>query len=200
MSNKATLALAAMAAERENPPRPGYVPSEESVAAIDDILSLAKNMEFYGRKTKTYTNSRDEKSGSYCTIPVKYEFESKDIRIEAETFLRKHCGAHCSTPYPATLRECVKQTIDAVKKDFPDCQVKVLVDTDNFCLKVAKRRMVDGKGEGRWDYYSDNISLPPEALNVELRKVPDGFKLANVPVKRSRHSGSEEMVSSSPPP
>jgi hypothetical protein len=48
MSNKATLALAALAAECEKPPRPGNFPSEESVMAIDDILSLAKSIEFYG--------------------------------------------------------------------------------------------------------------------------------------------------------
>jgi hypothetical protein len=51
MSNKATLALAAMAAE--NKERPGSIPEEDTIATIDDVLSMAKKIDFYGRKTKT---------------------------------------------------------------------------------------------------------------------------------------------------
>jgi hypothetical protein len=51
MSTRATLALAAMAAETES--TLGNVPTDDKIAGIDDILSLAKNMEFFGRKTKS---------------------------------------------------------------------------------------------------------------------------------------------------
>jgi hypothetical protein len=51
MSTRATLALAAMAAATEK--RPGSIPTEDTVSTIDDILSLAKNIEFFGKKTKT---------------------------------------------------------------------------------------------------------------------------------------------------
>jgi hypothetical protein len=40
MSNRATLALSAMAAENEN--RPGSVPSEDILATLDDVLSVAE--------------------------------------------------------------------------------------------------------------------------------------------------------------
>jgi hypothetical protein len=69
MSTRATLALAAMAAKSDN--MVGSVPSEDSVATIDDILSLSTKIEFFGKKTKTYTNSKDDKSGSFCTIPIR---------------------------------------------------------------------------------------------------------------------------------
>jgi hypothetical protein len=190
MSTRATLALAAMAAEHEK--RPGNIPSDDSIAAIDDVLSLAKNIEFYGRKTKTYTNSRDPKSGSYCTIPIRYEFADKNTRIEAETYLRNNCDVHCSTPYPSILRECIRQVTDTVRKDYPDNQVKILVDTDNFCLKVAKRPSTEGPNKNRWDYYKNPIPLPVEALDVEARKVPDGFKFVNFPVRRN--SGREDVA------
>jgi hypothetical protein len=85
MSNKATLALAAMAADIEN--RPGCIPSEDNLATIDDILSVAKSIEFYGKKTKSYINSKDPKSGSYCTVPVRYEFDDKETKFEAEKLL-----------------------------------------------------------------------------------------------------------------
>jgi hypothetical protein len=198
MSNRATLALAAMAAKADN--MVGAVPSEDTVATIDDILSMSKDIEFFGRKTKTYTNSKDEKSGSFCTIPVKYEFSDRDTRIEAEKFLRTKCGAHCTTPYPTVLRECIRQTAEQVKKKFPGNQVKIMVDAEKFCLKVAKREQPadngsgDGSGAGasagagagtgartgkpvKWDYLTEHVRLPAEAFNIAARKVPEGFKI-----------------------
>jgi hypothetical protein len=85
MSTKATLALTAMAAETEN--QTSNMQAEDTVATIDDILSMAKSIEFYGRKTKSYVNPKDSKSGSYCTVPVRYEFEDRETRFEAEKYL-----------------------------------------------------------------------------------------------------------------
>jgi hypothetical protein len=179
MSNRATLALAAMAAEKEN--RPGSIPSEDVLATIDDILSIAKNIDFYGKKTKSYINSKDPKSGSYCTLPVRYEFEDKESRFEAEKYLRQKCDVHCSTPYPAILRECIKQVTDKVKADFPDNHVKVAVDTNKFCLKVARRPATGENSKGKWLYYDRYIPLPDLVLDVDARKAPDGFKVRYLP-------------------
>jgi hypothetical protein len=186
MSTRATLALTAMAADAEN--RPGNIPTEETVSTIDDILSMAKNIEFFGKKTKSYINSKDSKSGSYCTIPVKYEFEDKEVRFEAEKFLRNKCGAHCATPYPIILRECIKQVTEKVKADYPDNQVKVQVDTNNFCLKVARRFVTEGvdKKSVRWESYEKVIPLPVEALDITSRKVPEGFKIKYLPPSRDK--------------
>jgi hypothetical protein len=145
---------------------------------------MAKKIDFYGRKTKTYVNSRDAKSGSYCTIPVLYEFSDKETRFEAENYLRTKCGAHCSTPYPPILRECIKQVVDAVKADFPNNQVKVIVDANNFCLRAAVREPVEGEGaKNRWQYANNAIPLPELALNVDAKKAPEGFKL-NISTRR----------------
>jgi hypothetical protein len=104
----------------------------------------------------------------------------------------------------------VKQVVDTIKKDYPDNQIKVLVDTDNFCLKIAKRPTSEGQNKNRWDYYKHAIPLPPEALNVDARKVPEGFKF-NMTIRRNSEvdkSASErdnspptimETGSSSPP-
>jgi hypothetical protein len=173
MATRATLALTSMAAAKEEGNRTS-IPCDDTVAEIDDILSLAKNTEFYGKKTKTYTNSKDMLSGSYCTVPVRYEFENKDTCIEAEKLLRERCGANCATPYPAVLRECIRQVIDKVKKDYPDNQVKVAVDTDNLCLKVRRRVRKEGTAN-RWENFNHELPLPKLALKVDIRKVPDGF-------------------------
>jgi hypothetical protein len=72
MSKRATLALTTLAAKKEN--KKGTIPSSESVGAIDDVLSVVKNISFFGSGTKSYSNEKDELSGAYCTAPVKYEF------------------------------------------------------------------------------------------------------------------------------
>jgi hypothetical protein len=60
MSNRATLALTAMATATEE--RQTEIPTEDTIAGIDDVLSIVSKVEFFGRKTKTYTNPKDEKS------------------------------------------------------------------------------------------------------------------------------------------
>ena len=117
ISKKATLALTSMAAKIEG--KPSSSPSEESIAAIDDVLSMTTGMSFFGNTTKSYVNPKDKASRAYCTIPVKYEFQDKDTRMRAETALRARCKVSCATLYPVILRECIKQVVDRVKTKFP---------------------------------------------------------------------------------
>jgi hypothetical protein len=56
MSKRATLALTALAAKKEN--KKGTIPSGESVGALDDVLSVVKNIFFFGSGTKTYNNAQ----------------------------------------------------------------------------------------------------------------------------------------------
>jgi hypothetical protein len=69
IKKNATMALVIMAAKMEENNHTS-VPCEDTIVALDDILSVVKGMEFYGKKTKTYNNPKDKLSGSYCTIPV----------------------------------------------------------------------------------------------------------------------------------
>jgi hypothetical protein len=104
------MALSAMAAKLDK--NTGTTPTTESVEAIDDVLSMVENMEVYGNETKTYKHPSD---GAFCTVPVKYEFETPAIKFKAEKVLRKVCGAQCTTPYPVGVRECIKQIVTVVK-------------------------------------------------------------------------------------
>jgi hypothetical protein len=191
MSNRATLALAAMAAENEK--CNGPIPTEDTVATIDDILSSANSIEFFGKKTKTYINNRDAKSGSYCTVPVRYSFSDKETKFEAEKFLRSKCGAHCSTPYPTILRECIRQVSDKVRQDFPGNQVKVSVDSEKFCLRVAKRQQPEGDEKIKWDYFERTIPLPDAVLDVDARKVPENFRVVYLPPGPDRGLGGSPV-------
>jgi hypothetical protein len=179
MSNRATLALTAMAAATEE--RQTGIPTEDTIAGIDDVLSIVRKVEFFGRKTKTYTNPKDEKSGSYCTVPVRYELSSREERFEAKKYLKDKCGIHCSTPYPIILRECIRQVSDKVRKDYPGNHVKVNVDTGKFCLRVATRPPSDSNRQNKWEYFERSIPLPEAVLNVDAKKVPEGFKVEYFP-------------------
>jgi hypothetical protein len=184
MSSKVSMALADMAAAEENPP--GKMPSHETLAAIDDVLSVAKGMKFLGRATKTYRKQNDDRSGSFCTIPVRYEFYDKESRVYAENLLRDKCKVQCSTPYPLIVRECIKQIIEQVKKEYPNTYVRVTVDTNDMCFKVYKRPMVDKsyKGKKEWSSFDETVPIPELALDLSVRKVPDDFQLVGISFRK----------------
>jgi hypothetical protein len=191
MSKRATLALTSMAAVAEG--RSKENPSTESIAVIDDVLSVVSGIHFFGNTTKTYTYPRDpNKSGAYCTIPIKYDFEDRNTRILAETTLRTKCNVNCTTLYPPILRECIRRVINGTKQAYPGNFVKATVDTGNFCLNVSRR--VDKKSP--WVHAKGRVSLPKEALDVRSKKIPDGLKI-DMPV--FAEPGSSPMHISPPP-
>jgi hypothetical protein len=188
ISRKATLALTTMAAKVEK--KNTSVPSNDSIALIDDVLSVTTGIKFFGNSTKTYRHPRDPENGAFCTVPVKYEFKDKDTRFRAEQVLRKVCNVNCTTPYPPILRECIRRTVDKVRQDYPDGFVKVTVDATNLCLKVARK---SGKGEGSyWIYGKEDVPLPPEALDVRSKKIPETLVL-NLPPSLSPKKQSNSM-------
>jgi hypothetical protein len=174
MNKRATASLLAMAAEKEK--KNGSVPSDNTVEEIDDVLSIVKNMEFYGDTTKTYRNPKDKKSGLFCTVPIRYDFSDRDIKVKAESVLRKRCGIQCTTPYPAYTRECIRQIVDHVKQYFPDNFVRVNVDTKNMVFKVMRNPPDDDPNPG-WKVMIDDIPIPREAMDVSAKRVPKDFKI-----------------------
>jgi hypothetical protein len=185
ISEKASLALIRMAANKEGKGK--SVPSLDAVAAIDDVTSLVNNMKFYGSSTKQY---KGKDATGFCTVPVKYQFKDKDTRIFAEKTLRERCAVKCATPYPAIVRECIKQVVDHVRQSHPDDFVRVSVVTKEFSLKVSRRP--PGK-DLKWVDYPDLLRLPDEALDVSSKKVPDGLRMFYLPVEVS-----EDMLFGSP--
>ena len=182
---KATLALTAKAAEVEGKPLNKL--SQNSVDALDDVLSIAEGVTLFGKQTKPFRNPKmpeDPKNGTFFTIPVRYEFKDKEQRFSAESVLRDRCKVECTTPYPVILRHCIKQVVDHVRALWPGEFVKVQVDPTNFCLKVS-RRLADKK---TWFKFDDTIPLPEEAYNTTARSVPDGLVMNNLPVRALRIS------------
>jgi hypothetical protein len=139
-------------------------------------------MKFYGKSTKTYRNPRDHLSGSYCTIPVRYDFSDKETRTHAETVFREKCKVQCSTPYPLILRESIKQVVDQTKQKYPDHFVKVNVDTSAMQLQIVRRPLL-AKGDTSKKVWTTDppIPIPKECLDTKAIKIPDGFKVSLQP-------------------
>jgi hypothetical protein len=152
------------------------IPSRDVVATIDDILSVTKGMTFYGSVTKTYNNPKDKASGSFCTIPIRYEFKDRETRIQAETILRNTCNVNCATPYHPMLRECIKQTAEFFRGLYNTSYVRVNVDTSKMSLKVLYKLDKDAK----WCHHDKLIPIPEEALNITLRRPPSSFKMTGL--------------------
>jgi hypothetical protein len=181
ISERATLALTSLAAKVEG--KNSVVPSPEIVAALDDVTSLVTSMELFGSNTKQYKGKEKDKDDSnpaptFCTVPVRYQFKDREQRVFAEKQLRDLCKVKCSTPFPAVVRECIKQVVDHVRESFPDDYIRVSVMVKDFALKL--QRWPKGK-DLPWTTYPDLLKLPNEALDVSLKKVPEGFKMFYLP-------------------
>ena len=186
--SRATLALTAKAAIVEG--KPANKPSQDTIDALDDVLSIAEGATLFGKQTKVFRNSNkadDPRNGTFFTVPVRYEFKDKDQKLAAESVLRERCKAECTTPYPTIVRHCIKQVIDHFRSCYQEDYIKVQVDPSNFCLKVSRRSKKDG-----WFKYDDPIPLPEEAYNTTARSVPEGFAIQNLPVLIRRENASAE--------
>jgi hypothetical protein len=194
MCNKATMALAGLAGKVED----CESPCQETIEAIDEVIGAVKNVKIFGKSTKPYhnpANPNDPKNGSFCTVPVRYDFPDKKVRECAETILRDKCKAQCSTPYPVILRACIRKLVKHVKTEYPEDFVKVTVIPNKLGLKVA-RRTGSGENKGMWFNYEKLVGLPNEVLDVSTFKAPDLSKLelSNLP---GRVYGNDRMSTGS---
>ena len=192
--SRATLALTAKAAVVEG--KPSNRPSQDTIDALDDVLSIAEGATLFGKQTKVFRNSLksdDPRNGTFFTVPVRYEFKDKDQKLAAEAVLRERCKAECTTPYPTIVRHCIKKVIEHVRIDYPEDYIKVQVDPSKFCLRVSRRSKTDG-----WFKFDDPVPLPEEAYNIAARTVPEDLVIPNLPV-RTRREKSPPRREKTPP-
>jgi len=195
ISTNVTKALIAMAAAVEK--EESGVPSAEAVESIDDVISVAKKMHLVGKFTKSVRNTKDKSlNGSYCTIPVKYEFPDRSTKFFADEVLRKTCGAQLAVPYPMILREAIRQIVEEKKKDYPDHLIKVNIDTRRLEFRVSRRLTKDSE----LIKFPGSIPIPPECLDITSRQIPDGFEV-KIPgnSRMSRKDSADKEGDKSPP-
>ncbi len=187
--SNSTLALVNMAAKVENKPTERV--SQDTVEQIDDALSMAEKVSFFGTTTKTYRNPADPQSGLFCTVPVKYDFKDRDTRARVEQLLRSKCKVNCSIPYPPILRACIKKAVESGKKVRPDHFVRVNVDPNKMVLKLSWK----APGSTQWEHHHSVIPIPDEALDITSKTVPESLVLSNLPLPRP----PDLKITSSPP-
>ena len=138
-------------------------PSEDTVAVLEDTLSMMKGLEFFGKVTKPHTVKNSEgvvSTGTYHTLPVKLIFKDKDAKARAEKVLRTNCKVNCTTPYPMKLRSAIKRTIEAQKVSFPNEFIQVKVDPEAAVLRVSRR------ADGKWTNNTDTIPLTEADMDL----------------------------------
>jgi len=154
MNRKFSLALKAKAAVEDG--NANGEPKADTVAQLDDTLSMVRSMEYFGKTTKK------AKDREYFTIPVKLNYKDKLTRIAAEINLRKLCKVSCTTPYHASLRKFIKTVVDNTKAMAVNegCWIQARVDTESMSLRISTR-----KGDV-WTNDVENVPLPEAVFNL----------------------------------
>ena len=163
IAKKVTESITAKAAAAEG--SDNVRPSEDTIMILEDTLSVMKGMEFFGKVTKVYNNTKnngDELNGKFCTLPVKMVFKDKDSKARAEAVLRKTCKLQCTTPYPPLLRKLIKETIDSYRGKFPDSFIQVKVDAEGGKLLLSRRSKEDNK----WTNNFEVIPISAGAMSL----------------------------------
>jgi hypothetical protein len=152
-------------------------PREETVAILDDTLSMVTGMDFLGKVTRPYHNKRnvnDPANGTFCTMPVKLNFKTKEAKAHAESVLRKNCGIRGSTPLPPKVRKLVGETIAAQKIKHPGCFIQVRIDTESLSLKVSRRN--ENK---EWTNNYETLALGMDIMDIDtVRNVDTAMEVS----------------------
>ena len=137
-------------------------PKEDTVAVLEDTLSMMKGMDFFGKVTKPNKarTGKEEDNGKFHTMPVSMVFKDKDSKVRAEQVLRKHCKLQCATPYPQRLRQEIKKVLDQQKELDKDSFVQIRVDTESMALKVSRKK------DGQWQNNVAVIAIPEEVIDL----------------------------------
>ena len=81
---------------------------DEAVRVVEDALSCVDNMEFLGQRTKRYINNRDaddDKNNTFCTLPIKLDFQDRGSRLNFERTIREKCGLRATMSLPTPIRK-----------------------------------------------------------------------------------------------
>jgi hypothetical protein len=148
-------------------------PREDTVAILDDTLSMVTGMDFLGKVTRPYQNKNnvnDPANGTFCTMPVKLNFKTKEAKAHAESVLRKNCGIRGSTPLPMKVRKLIGQTITAQKVKHPGCFIQVRIDTDTLSLKLSRR--TESK---EWVNNYETVTLGMDVMDLDTVRNVDNI-------------------------
>ena len=135
----------------------------EAVRLAGDALSCACDVAFLGQASKPYKNVRDmqdPKNGSYCTMPVKLEFEDSQQRIYFEQSMRTNCKLRASVSLPPFLQKEKTAFDKAMRELYPDYMIMVRPDPARCVLTAVRKKDLSGK----WTQCPEFWTVPPRAV------------------------------------
>jgi hypothetical protein len=118
LSTNLTRSLATAAGDRADGNK---LPVPEARRLVDDALSCAADMEFLGNKSKKFINNfnlTDERNNTFCTLPVKFKFESGAARVNFERTMKTHCGLSAKISLPPVIRNEMKSFHKALRNRY----------------------------------------------------------------------------------
>jgi hypothetical protein len=129
----------------------------EAVRVTDDALSLVSDMAFMGQA------SRPVKDKTYCSMPIRLEFEDKGARIHFERTIKAHCGVRATMSLPPIIREAQTKFYNEIKDRYKNEIVMVRVD-------VEKLRFVAFHKEDRGPKWLPCLEMEPIPHDILSRE------------------------------
>jgi hypothetical protein len=166
LSGKVTRAIHSAAASSDEIKKGNYT-AAEAEEILDDVL-LCVSLDFLGNggSKKFYNKAKpnDPRNGSFCTVPTKLTFRTKDERIKAEQTLRKFGKVKCSVPYPKKLRAIIGDIVKKGKQVKPNNYIRVKVDTENLTV-TAHASVQSPSGRWVWEDLELTTEIPLDVLD-----------------------------------
>jgi len=166
LSGKVTRAIHSAAASSDEIKKGNYS-AAEAEEILDDVLSCA-TLDFLGNggSKKFYNKAKpqDPRNGTFCTVPTKLTFRTKDERIKAEQTLRKFGKVKCSVPYPKKLRSIIGDIVKKGKQVKPNNYIRVKVDTENLTVS-ALASVQSPSGRWIWEDLELSTEIPLDVLD-----------------------------------
>ncbi len=119
-----------------------------------------------GGSKKFYNKAKphDPRNGTFCTVPTKLTFRTKDERIKAEQTLRKFGMVKCSVPYPKKLRTIIGDIVKKGKQVKPNNYIRVKVDTESLTVS-AHASVQSPSGRWVWEDLELTTEIPLDVLD-----------------------------------
>jgi hypothetical protein len=133
----------------------------EARRLVDDALSCATDMEFLGNKSRKFINKfdqEDDRNNTFCTLPVKFKFDSGAARVNFERTLKTQCGLSAKISLPPLIRSEMKSFQKALKNRYPNTIITVRPDVRSQTFIAL------AKDESGWKKLNEKHRISPAIM------------------------------------
>jgi hypothetical protein len=149
----------------------------EGIRVVNNALSCADDLEFVGQTSSQKIDKRDPANPvtlSFCTMPVKLEFQNRNNRIHFRKTLRKHCNLKATMSLPTIIRKYQTLFLNALRERYRDKIVMVRPDVRSLSLVAFQKE----DGAVRWQRCRETQPILRDIL-LSGFVLPNRIDLAN---------------------